>query len=66
MEKAIDILNKLLEAEKTAFIENSIICYLTDANSPVPDTEYSLGLIIELRESINILTNATQTNNRPS
>ncbi len=63
MERIIKKLNDLLQKEKDIYIENSMIAYNALPDSPIPDIESNLSMIIELHTAINVLNNHMKTEN---
>lgn len=55
MKDVIEILIDLKSKTEKNFIENSIICYQSVTNNPIPDVESDLRLLISLNKAILIL-----------
>jgi hypothetical protein len=58
MERVINLLEEKMDKLKESFIDNSITVYLSKNDSPIPDTNYDLEMIIELNKAISVLQNS--------
>jgi len=58
MERVIRTLKEMRDKAKEDFICNSIYVRKANPNSPIPDTQSDLDMIIELNQSISCLENS--------
>jgi hypothetical protein len=64
MKHTIDTLKQIYKAHSISFINNSIIKIQSLKDSPIPDTQYDLHIIIELKTAIAILETYNKTNEK--